>query len=189
MKTIIYFIRHGEVYNPKSVLYGRLSRFPLSHAGKEKIKEIGEYFARQKIDLIYASPLLRARQTAEILAGELNIPIIISRRLMEIRHLFQGMNLDLYREKYQPNLYHLDNIRKGQESIEEISRRMLNFVKTIENRHKGKKVIAVSHGDPILILKTHLTNTSFTWEYKRKNYLKTGDWSTLVCREGKYTWD
>lgn len=85
MKTIIYFMRHGEVHNPDKILYGRLSRFRLSDVGKEGIHTIANELKEKGVDIIYSSPLLRARQTAGIVGGYVGIMPKISRLLLARR--------------------------------------------------------------------------------------------------------
>ncbi len=180
MKTIIYFIRHGEVHNPNNILYGRLPGYPLSIEGKKHIKIQAGYFKDKKIDIIFSSPLLRARQTAKIIGGVVNIKPKISYLLSEVRLIFQGMDGRKYKSEIQPFLYTDKYVKEGQESISEIWQRMEKFIKLMHKMYKGKNILAVSHGDPILILKAIVTNSEFTWEYKRDNYLKTGTWIKTI---------
>lgn len=180
-KTIFYLLRHGEVYNPRQILYGRLPRFPLSNEGKKRIHEAAQYFESEHVDYLYTSPLLRARQTSRILAGYLDLKPRISQLLVEVKLLSEGTTIENYRKNIQHKLYSRQNVVRGQESIEEIERRMMKFITAIKRRHQGKKILVVSHGDPIMIIKAKFENEVFTWDYKRKHYLKTGHWVTLSC--------
>ena len=188
MKTIIYFIRHGEVYNPKKILYGRLPGFKLSKLGIETIKEVAKKFKKRGIQYIYASPMLRTRQTAEILGKSLGIKYKISSLINEVNLIFAGMPTDVFKRDIQKDLYSKKYISLGQESVEEIGERMLKFVQYIKKRHPGEKILVVSHGDPIQILRAITSNIKFTWEYKYDNYLQTGDWYTLVSENNHYSW-
>ena len=69
----IYLLRHGEVHNPDKILYGRLPRYKLSKEGIQAIKKVGQKLKNKKINHIYTSPLLRARQTAGIIGDILSI--------------------------------------------------------------------------------------------------------------------
>ena len=73
MKTIIYFVRHGKVYNPTDILYGRLPRFGLAEEGIQQIEQTATYLKQEAIDVLYSSPLLRAKQTAEIIQKRLGL--------------------------------------------------------------------------------------------------------------------
>lgn len=176
MNTFFYFIRHGEVYNPKKILYGRLPNFSLSQNGKGKIEDAANYFKNKKIDVLYASPLLRARQTAGILGNTLGRKVRFSRLLIEVKLIFEGISLERYKKEIQPLLYTGKYIKKGQESIEEIRKRMMKFIAITAKKFPGKTILVVSHGDPITILKAESCKQEFTWEYKNANYLQAGEW-------------
>jgi len=187
-KTTIYFLRHGEVHNPKKILYGRLPGFHLSCQGQKRIKNVAGQFTDKDINYLYSSPMLRARQTANILAERLKLTIKISRLLNEVKLIFAGLPLEEFRSRFQPDLYSQKNVTRGQESIEAISQRMSRFLNLIIRRHPGKKILVVSHGDPIVILRAKTLSMDFTWHYKKANYLQTGEWFTLIFRQGKYSW-
>ena len=180
-------MRHGEVYNPSQVLYGRLKRFRLSENGIKQVEKSALFFERQKLDKIYSSPLLRARQSAQIIADRVRKKVQISQLLTEVKLLHQGISLEKYHRELQPFIYDSKHQNAGQESLDEITIRMMKFVKIINSNHKNESVLAVSHGDPILILKTHISGKKFTWAYKKNNYLSTSRWFKLEIKEGKFT--
>ncbi len=175
-RTTIYLMRHGDVYNPKKVLYGRLPRFPLSKEGRRKIEEAVKILLKENIQYIYTSPMLRARQTARIIGQNLGLDIKISSLLNEVKFSFDGILLEDFVKKIQPKLYSLSYAKGGSETIERIEKRMMRFINTVRVKHKHQKVLAVSHGDPILIAKAALERKSFTLEYKKNNYLEPGEW-------------
>lgn len=187
-KTVIYFLRHGEVHNPKKILYGRLPRFPLSVAGEEMIHKSTRELKGTGITCIYASPMLRTKQSAAIVAKSLGIKPKISHLINEVDLIFAGIDTQMFKKFHQDKLYSKDNIARGQESIEAIAKRMLKFLSIIKKRHKGEKILVVSHGDPITILKAKMLGINFTPEYKKTNYLKTGEYLTLSFIGEKYTW-
>lgn len=188
MKTTFYFLRHGDVANPKKILYGRLPRFSLSSEGKEKIIRAGKILQSEGLTHIYTSPLLRTRQTAEIIGKILNVKPTVSKLLTEVNLIFAGKTLDEYHTNIAASLYSKENIKAGQESIEAIGERMLRFLKYIISRHKGGKILVVSHGDPIMILRAVTTGEKFTYHYKKSNYLRTATWFTLECENNHYEW-
>ena len=65
--TQVSFVRHGNVHNPKKILYGRLPRFRLSSRGEADAKKASNYLKNVSLDAVYASPLLRTKQTAQII--------------------------------------------------------------------------------------------------------------------------
>src|SRR6202165_3602128 len=69
--TTVYLIRHSDVENPQSVLYGHLDGLPLSDLGRRRAEALAERLAGSGIDRIISSPLERAQETARILAARL----------------------------------------------------------------------------------------------------------------------
>ena len=182
-KTRYFFFRHGEVDNPQKILYGRLPGFALSEKGKRQVAESAGRIKERKIDHIYSSPLLRARQTARILASQFGLKPKITRLITEARLIHQGMPLSEYKKNIQSHIYEEKYLKEGQESIDDIIERMEKFINRSYKRHKNTNIIAVSHGDPIIILKAHLTGKKFTWKFKKDNYLKTGDFIIVTCSQ------
>lgn len=188
MKTVIFFIRHGQVHNPKSIIYGRLPGFSLSAGGKTRIKEIAEELKDKGIKYLYTSPMLRARQTAAIIGKKLGLVPKVSRLLIETNLIIAGIPLSVFKSKIQPKIYDPQFIRKGQESIEAQAKRMLKFVHLMEKCHRGGKIAVVSHGDPIMILRTTMMGAKFTYKYKKEHYLKPGYFAVLTAENGRYIW-
>ena len=83
------FLRHGEVQNPKDILYYNIPGYELSELGKAQAEYAAEVLANDfKIEQIISSPLLRARQTSEIVRKKLNIELSISEKITEWDGLF-----------------------------------------------------------------------------------------------------
>ncbi len=99
MTTNIYLVRHGEVYNPKQIVYGRLPRFGLSEKGRVEIEKTAEFLSDKKIEAIYSSPLLRARQTAGIIQMRLKLPkIMLLKNLLEAKTSLEGK--EVYKTRF-----------------------------------------------------------------------------------------
>ena len=73
-ETQIFLIRHGSVDNPDDISYGRLP-IPLSKKGREELLSLAGVLKSHsiKFDHLYTSPLVRAKQTAQIIADELGV--------------------------------------------------------------------------------------------------------------------
>jgi broad specificity phosphatase PhoE len=145
--THIHFVRHGEVHNPRGVFYGRLPRFSLSSEGRRQAEAAGRFLAGRPIVAIYSGPVLRARQTAQAIAAlHRGLPVRTSQLLNEVDVPIQGLPLsegiardwDLYTGNQPPY-----------ESVENILKRMVRFTSKVRERHAGREVVAVTHGDPI----------------------------------------
>ena len=91
---MIYIVRHGQTQlNRKSVLQGR-SDHPLNDVGREQAKSVGDAFRDAGIvfDKVYSSPLGRAVETAELIAGD--APIEVEEALIEMDYgPYEGTDL------------------------------------------------------------------------------------------------
>ena len=89
---MIYIIRHGQTeLNNKKALQGR-SDHPLNDTGIAQAQEAAAMLQNVKFDVVYSSPLIRAVQTAKILAPELEP--VIDERLIEMDYgPYEGMDL------------------------------------------------------------------------------------------------
>lgn len=146
----VFFVRHGEVHNPGGIFYGRLPRFRLSERGEAQATEAARALAAEPLAAIYTSPLLRARQTGQIIAREHpGVPVGITRGILEIRSSLQGSptaELDTHGWNFYEPLPHGDD-----ETIAEIAARIARFCLTIARRHPGAVVAAVTHGDILAV--------------------------------------
>ena len=78
--TVVHLLRHGEVFNPGKVLYGRLPGFRLSTDGEAMAEKAAAWFAGRDITSLISSPLERAQQTAAPIARELGLPVQLDER-------------------------------------------------------------------------------------------------------------
>src|SRR3989338_2804798 len=146
--TTIYFIRHGEYENPFNLLPLRMKGFPLSQLGKDKIKGVGNFLKDKNISVIYSSPILRTRQSAQILSNMLGIQIYFSKSLIEVNSPgLQGKDKFMIKDTFKLPLH----IQAHGETIEHIYLRMNRIVSKILREHSHNSVAVVSHGDPLMI--------------------------------------
>lgn len=146
-RTTIHLVRHGEVHNPRKILYGRLSRFRLTVKGLRQAKEAGAHLSDNSIRAVYSSPLLRARQTAlEILAFHPRLKLHIDQRLNEVHTFYEGRPADQVDRK-KGDIY--TNAPEGYEQPIDIFRRVQAFLTRLRRQFHGEQIVAVSHGDVI----------------------------------------
>jgi len=77
----LHLVRHGEVFNPRGVLYERIEGFELSERGHEMAAAAAQDLADQgrKIKRLIASPLIRTQQSAQPIAKHLAVrPTLMS---------------------------------------------------------------------------------------------------------------
>lgn len=160
--TRVIFVRHGNVHNPRNVIYGRLPRMRLSEAGHREMQQTGASLADLPVAAIYTSPLLRARQSAQHIAAR--HPRSALRRcadLIEVGTSWQGESNKAVREI--PGFSYYDPLKgEGDETILDVFTRMNRALDTVLRRHPGQTSVCVSHGDPIKILWIAYSGRSLT---------------------------
>lgn len=191
--TTIYLIRHGNVENPKQVVYGRRD-FPLSTDGKAQMERLAKYLLALGItpDVMYTSPMKRARESAEKLQEIFTVSEVVEEEnLQEINvQAFEGKPL-LWVWDMQRDFYSF--AKKNGISIEfpeGIIQRMMSVFSVILKKHAGKTVFVVSHGDPITFLLWKLRHPDEEiplYNFLTKgNFLRTAQaWEMTFDQEGK----
>lgn len=152
----IYVIRHGltELNKAKKV-NGEIDE-PLAEEGIKEAKAIIPLLPKS-IKYIYTSPLLRARQTAEIINLKFNLPVYIKDELTEVRmgslagksweEMEEGLEL-----KKKHRTVQFDYRPYGGESVEDVKKRVITFFKNINKKHKDYEVLIISHGGIIRLI-------------------------------------
>lgn len=155
VKTTVHLMRHGEVYNPTGVLYGRLPDFHLSELGRKMAERAAEFFADQDVVAVIASPLDRAQETAAPIAARLGVEIGADERLIEAANYFQGKRFSvgdgvLRRPGVWPRLYNPLRPSWGEPYSEQVAR-MNAALADARDRAAGHEAVCVSHQLPIWV--------------------------------------
>lgn len=140
----IVFIRHAESeYNSEGIWAGRVD-CSLTDKDIESAKKLGEILD-DNFDVIYCSPLKRTRQTAQILAPQLKI--IYDERIIE-RSLGDLENTPNSDEK-QFLLNQIDSAPNNGESINDIQKRVNDFINFLKENYSDKKILVITHAGVI----------------------------------------
>lgn len=89
-RTTIHLVRHGEVFNPTKVLYGRLAGFRLSDVGVEQAAVTARFLTGRDVAAVISSPLERAQQTAAPIAAAHGLEVEVDPRIIESSNYFEG---------------------------------------------------------------------------------------------------
>jgi probable phosphoglycerate mutase len=152
--TVILLARHGETdWNSERRWQGHADR-PLNEVGREQARELAESLADRTIDVVYSSDLLRAHQTALIVAQRLGLPVDVDAGLREVdvgdwsgrvHTEIEGRDPDGYRRWQEGG-----KGWGGGESYEEMGERVVAAVLRLAARHHpGETVLIVTHGGSI----------------------------------------
>ncbi|WP_449462137.1 histidine phosphatase family protein [Tardisphaera miroshnichenkoae] len=148
---IAYLVRHGEAQNNVESLFpdDDESTYHLTEAGRAQATAAGELLKRMKPTLVVTSPVIRARETAELISAIAEAPLRIDDRLREAGlGSLAGKNYDEF-SKLDPNWYmeYFDESSKyGVEKFLSIRQRMVSVLS--ENWGPGP-IVVVSHLEPI----------------------------------------
>lgn len=154
MSNCYFIIRHGQsVFNEKHFHQGWISGNPLTKKGIVQIKEAAEKLKDKKIDLIYSSPLLRAKQTANIIAKNLNLPVNYSSKLKDYRRCKEHEGLHVSKYSTLPDFLLWKKSVKvdisfslpNGESFEGFDKRVTDFAKWLDKNIDNKNVLIVTH--------------------------------------------
>jgi len=153
---MIIFLRHAQAENnAKRILAGRTEGVHLTKTGIEQAEQIAKYLKPLDISAIYSSPIERASHTAEIVAKNGSLEVVLDERLTEIdMGKFTHMNYDDMFAKYGNiflKFYENDPIiaEHEVETFPDVQKRVLDMVDYVLKKHKNENVILVTHMDPI----------------------------------------
>jgi broad specificity phosphatase PhoE len=158
-QTTVHLLRHGEVFNPDRVLYGRLPGYGLSDLGIAQAKLAAEFLAGRDIGYLVSSPMERAQQTAEPLAGALGLDVAIDGRLIEAANALEGRQVaggkGLFADPRNWK-YFINPVKPSWgEPYAEIAERVLTAARAARDaviaQGAGKEAVCVSHQLPIVI--------------------------------------
>ena len=160
--TRLYLIRHGQSAGNAEGRFGGHSPTPLSELGLQQAETTADALARERIDRIYSSDLLRAVQTAQPLAERLGLPVIEHPAFRERKvGVLEGLTFDESKDRFPQDYYALVNrnihhvITDG-ESYRQLLKRATNALHEVIRTHHGKKIVIFSHTGAICFLTLYL---------------------------------
>ena len=173
----LWVARHGEVdWNAVGRLCGRTD-LPLNAKGLAQAHALAETLAGEGVpfDLVIASPLTRARQTATIAAERLGARLETDDRLMEQDFgIFEGQS-----NRDADFLHARANFAihcQGGESALQVVQRLYNFLDALRARAELKRVLLVSHGSAIRVMQTYFRDmdqeTFLQWHMENGELLR-----------------
>ncbi|MCW2867891.1 MAG: histidine phosphatase family protein [Marmoricola sp.] len=173
MKTIVHLLRHGEVYNPQGVLYGRAGGYHLSERGRAMADRVAERIGDRDIVHLVSSPLERAQETASPLAAARGLSVQLDERVIESGNIFEGRPFDL-RESIlkQPQVWPaLRNpfTPSWGEPYKAVVARMWPAVVDAREAARGHEAVVVSHQLPIWITRLRAEGRSFLHDPRKRS--------------------
>jgi len=150
--TVLLLVRHGQTSaNLDGVWHGSTDT-PLTGLGRLQAERVARYVAEKhpRVAAVYASPLQRARNTAEAIAGSLGLGVHSEPGLAEYDlGSWEGKS---FRELYETHRL-WDHLKRdphfrshGGESPHQVTERFGGALRRIAATHAGQRVVAVAHG-------------------------------------------
>ncbi len=151
MATQIYLVRHGQTgWNAEGRLCGS-SDVPLSEEGFAQARRLANRLVSVPLDAIYSSPLLRARQTAELIASLHGLPVILESALREVDYGdWEGLAVATVANQFpeQERLRREDPLRfvpPNGEPMAAFAQRVIAAIQRLANSHPNQTVCVVAH--------------------------------------------
>ncbi len=156
MQNIYFILRHGNpAWKYLDIIYpaDEMVSVGLSRQGREQIKTIAKDLKKQRIDLILSSDYRRTKETAQIIAKSLDLKVSYDKRLQDQkRGVYCGRPIaDFYQDFPDPKK-RFGIKPQGGESWNDVRRRVVDFLRDTEKKYKNKKILIISHGDPLWLL-------------------------------------
>ncbi len=154
----LYLIRHGQTdFSRENRFCGAIDP-PLNEVGLRMADAFGAAYAKEKWEAIYASPRLRARQTANGLAHRVNVDVHIEEGLAEIAYGdWESLRHEDVKAQW-PEAYDYwaaDTASRGTpggETAFQVAARAAPVIERVKARHTSGKILLVSHKATIRIL-------------------------------------
>lgn len=147
MKLII--VRHGETHRNRDKHHPSQGPVGLNNTGRQQAEAVAQRLKDEKIDIIYASDMLRAQQTAEIIARfHFNTKLTTDQNLRERDSGIYAKQTVFEREAAQQasGIGFRDWRPEGGESLRDVKQRAIAWFKNLRSQSMGKTVLIVSHG-------------------------------------------
>ena len=155
--TLTHLLRHGQTEHTPERRYSGRNDLPLSRAGRAEAEAAGARMASLGVEVVVASPLRRTRETAEVVAAVLGLPVEFDDDLVELDFGdLEGLALDEALTKHPLATRRFSSditvAAPGGESVADVSVRVARARQRILTRHAGRVVLVVSHVTPIKLL-------------------------------------
>ena len=154
--SLIHLVRHGEVYTPEGILYGRLPGYHLSELGQRMAAAAADQLAGHPITALYASPLQRAQESAAPWGVTFGLDVVTEERLIEPTNRFEGEKFEfgpavLLRPRVWPWVINPWKPSWGEPYVSVIDRMMAAIGDAWDVADAGE-VVMVSHQMPIVMV-------------------------------------
>ncbi len=156
-KNTYWVMRHGEAESNTNgiVSSDQNAQYKLTEKGIKDVHTTADSLKDAKIDFIVTSPILRTKETTEIVRNTLGLKesdVIVDDRIREMgfgswekKDIADFLKVFPLKDRFIPN-------SEGIESFVNVKKRMGDFLYELERKYAGKKILIVTHGSPAMML-------------------------------------
>ena len=189
-RTVVHLLRHGEVFNPEGILYGRLPGYRLSDNGVRQAGVVAAFLADADLAAVLASPMQRAQETAAPIATAHRLEIHTEDRLIEADNKFEGERVSvgdgaLRSPRFWPLLTDPFTPSWGEPYLR-IAHRMFGAAHRARELAAGREAVCVSHQLPIWTLRRFVTGRRL-WHDPRSRQCGLASLTSLVFADTELT--
>lgn len=180
-RTVVHLLRHGEVFNPQKILYGRLPDFHLSELGHEMARVVGDHLADAGIGLVVHSPLVRTAETAAPTLERHGLTAVVDPRVIEAGNKFEGRRFRKRLLLDPRRWWWMRDPTKPTwgESYKAIAKRMTEAIEDARDHARGREVLIVSHQLPIWTIRSAMRGERL-WHDPRRRECNLASLTTLT---------
>jgi probable phosphoglycerate mutase len=186
--TTLLLVRHGETDWNRDGRWQGHSDTHLNDAGREQARRVAADLG--SVDVIYASDLTRARETAEIIAADLGLDVRTDARLRERSFgAWEGLSMPEIEEQFGDALARW---RLGDgpgaddaEPFEAFAERIREFVDEVLTRHPDEAVLVVSHGGSIRVIHALANGLDYVRDHRAIPGVPNCAVARYAARDGK----
>ncbi len=180
---LIHLVRHGEVFNPEGLLYGRIPGYHLSELGHEMADVAAMSLAGHPVTALYASPLQRAQESAQPWSQRFGLPIVTENRIIEPTNWFEGkiMRLAVLQPSSWPQFVNPFRPSWG-EPFRSVEARMLTAIGDAWAAADAGEVVMVSHQMPIVMVARSVAGKHLFHDPRKRRCTLSS--ITTLAREG-----
>lgn len=186
-QTTIYLIRHGDVINPKKLLYGRLIPVDLSKKGWKQMGMVAKKLQDSGVmpDVFYSSQHQRAIDSVKAMQKIFSdVPHYVEEDLQDVDHFgIRDKNIHWLETKGK-DLYAMKEFKNSIERPEHMATRIITVIKKIAVKNPEKTLFVIVHGDPsgYALWRILYKDKPFPPRFKllKKCYLEKGEMRKLM---------
>lgn len=189
-ETTILLVRHGETdWNADGRIQGQTNS-PLNERGRAQARALADELAgdRDSIAAVYSSDLDRARETAEILAARLDLPVVVDPALRERNFgSWEGLMLDELEERWPGAWARWRNGNEGEGDVEDhmaLARRVRDAIHRLAAAHPGERILVVAHGGAMRVILMDAAGLTYPEGRNEQRRIANCDVSRIAVENG-----